>query len=139
VVDQIRCIGRDPDVISETVAHAHSLESSQLAALDVERHGLERDLARWNGEVRDLVQRIIPGDDETPSTARLALADLQERIRGAERRATEIREQEISLNRSIVDESEVTKSLAMFDPVWDSLTPREPRLAHVSRARITRS
>jgi site-specific DNA recombinase len=123
VVDQIRCIGRDPDVISETVTHAHCLGNSQLAAFDVERHGLERDLARWNDEVRNLVQRIVPGEEESPATARLA--DMHDRIRGAERRATEIRGQVIALSRSIVDENDVAKSLAMFDPVWDSLTPRE--------------
>jgi site-specific DNA recombinase len=53
------------------------------------------------------------------------LADLQDRIRGAERRATEIREQVLALRRSTVDESEISTALAMFDPVWDSLAPRE--------------
>jgi len=123
VVDQIKGIGRDPAVISETVAQAYELGRSQVTALDAERRGLERELSRWNDEVRKLVQQIAPGDEDTPATARLA--DLQERIRGAERRATEIREQLVTLNRSIVNETEVARALAMFDPVWDSLTSHE--------------
>ena len=50
---------------------------------------------------------------------------MQERIRGAERRATEVQEQLLALSRGVVDETEVGKAMAKFDPVWDSLTPRE--------------
>jgi site-specific DNA recombinase len=123
VVDQIRCIGRDPTLIQETVAQARGLGESQLATLEAERGGLERELSQWNGEVGKLVRQIEPNDTNTPETARLA--DLQERIRGAERRATEVREQMLGLSHSIVNETEVTNAMAMFDPVWDSLTPRE--------------
>ena len=70
-----------------------------------------------------MVPQIAVGDENTPTAARLA--DLQERIRGAERRATEIREQVLGLSRSTVNEHDVAKAMAMFDPVWDSLTPRE--------------
>jgi site-specific DNA recombinase len=123
VVEQIKCIGRDPTLLHETIAQARSQGQSQVAALEVERRGLERELARWNGEIRTLLQQIVPGEGNTPSTARLA--DLQERIRGAEQRATEVREQVIGLSRDIVDQREVAKAMAVFDPVWGSLTPRE--------------
>jgi site-specific DNA recombinase len=130
VVDQIRSIGRDPTLIRETVVQAHSLVESQVAAFDAERRGLERDLTHWNGEVRKLLLQIAPNDADTPTTARLA--DLQERIRGAEQRATEIRGQVIALSRDIVDPCEVAKAMAMFDPVWDSLTPSEQaRVVHL--------
>ncbi|MDZ4657832.1 MAG: recombinase family protein [Bythopirellula sp.] len=123
VVEQIKCIGRDPTLLHDTIAQAHSHGKSQVAALETERRGLERELARWSGEIRKLLQQIVPGEGNTPATARLA--DLQERIRGAERRATEVREQVIALSRDIVDQREVAQAMAIFDPVWDSLTPRE--------------
>lgn len=123
VVEQIKCIGRDPTLLQETIAQARSQGQSQVVALEVERRGLERELARWNGEIRTLLQQIVPGDGNTPSTARLA--DLQERIRGAEQRATEVREQVIGMSREIVDQREVAKAMAVFSPVWDSLIPRE--------------
>jgi site-specific DNA recombinase len=123
VVEQIKCIGRDPMLLHETIAQVRSRGQSQVVALETERRALERELARWNGETRKLLHQIVPGEGNTPSTARLA--DLQERIRGAEQRAAQVRVQVIALSREIVDQREVAKAMAVFDPVWDSLTPRE--------------
>lgn len=135
VVDQIKSIGRDPTLLHETVAQARSQGESQVATLQTERRGLERELTRWNGEIRKLLDQIVPDEGNTPATARLA--DLQERIRGAERRATEIREEVVALSREIVDQREVAKAMAVFDPVWDSLTPREQtRVVHLLVERV---
>lgn len=123
VVEQIKCIGKDAAVLHETIAQARVQGRARVAELEAERHGLERELQKWNGEVRKLVEQIAPDDRNTPAVSRLA--DLQERIRNAERRATEIREQVIALSRELVDEREVARALSVFDPVWDSLTPRE--------------
>ncbi|GIW80432.1 MAG: recombinase RecB [Gemmatales bacterium] len=123
VVDQIKGIGRDPAVLNETIGQARVQGRARVAELEAERQGLERELQRWNGEVRKLLEQIAPDDRNTPAVSRLA--DLQERIRIAERRATEIREQVIALSRELVDEREVARALSLFDPVWDSLTPRE--------------
>jgi site-specific DNA recombinase len=123
VVDQIKCIVKDPALLNETVAQVQYQSRTSLAELETERSGLERELGRWNNEVHKLLEQIAPGDIDTPATARLA--DLQDRIRISERRGTEIREQVISLNRNLVDQQEVAKSMSIFDPVWESLTPRE--------------
>jgi len=53
------------------------------------------------------------------------MADLQDRIRAAEQRATQVREELIALGRQLVDEKEVAKALTLFDPVWETLSPRE--------------
>lgn len=123
VVDQIRAIGRDPDLIRETAAQARQQAEAELAALEAERANLERELARWNAEVRDVLAHVGPSDADSPAVARLA--DLQDRIRGAERRATEVREQMHAICSRSVDQQEVAQTLARFDPVWSSLTPRE--------------
>ena len=123
VVDQIRAIGRDPEMVRETVVQARQQAESELAALEAERAGLERELARWNADVRDVVAQVGPSDADSPAVARLA--DLQERIRGAERRATEVREQIHAISAKSVNHQEVAAALARFDPVWNSLTPRE--------------
>jgi len=70
-----------------------------------------------------LVAAIAPNDSDSPRIARLA--DLQERVRGAERRATEVREQIVALSRSLIDEQDVANAMSVFDPVWDALTLRE--------------
>ncbi|MEX1231120.1 MAG: recombinase family protein [Planctomycetaceae bacterium] len=123
VVDQIRRIGRDPDLIRETVTQARGQAQSQLAALGAEQASLERELGLWNGEIRDVVAHVGPDDADSPAVARLA--DLQERTRRAERRATEIREQMRAINARAVDQNEVATAMAKFDPVWNALTPRE--------------
>ena len=123
VVDQIKCIGSDPALLDETIAQAKKQGQVRVVELEAERRGLERQLGQWNAEVRKLLDQIAPTDGNTPATARLA--DLQERIRLTERRATEVREQVIALSHKLVDEREVAKAMSVFDPLWESLTPRE--------------
>jgi site-specific DNA recombinase len=53
------------------------------------------------------------------------VADLQDRIRVAEQRSTQVREELIALERDLVDENETARALAVFDPVWETLAPRE--------------
>jgi site-specific DNA recombinase len=118
VVEQIKCIGKDPRLLNETFAQARAQAGAQIGELDAERRGMERELGRWNAEIRGLI-----GDASPSAIARLA--DLQERIRDRERRATEINELTIALGREMVDEQEVAKALSTFNQVWDSLTPRE--------------
>jgi len=123
IVDQIKGIGRDPSVLHQVVSEVHSQREVQVGRLESEQRGLERDLAHWNSEIRRLVLQIVPGEENTPATDRLA--DLQERIRSAERRATESREQVLALNRNNIDQRQVAEAMAAFDPIWDSLAPRE--------------
>lgn len=123
VVDQIRSIGRDSDLIRETASQVHEQANSQLVVLEAEQASLERELARWASEIRDVVAQVGPGDEDSPAVDRLA--DLQERTRTAERRATEIREQIRVISGRTIDQSEIAAAMASFDPVWDALTPRE--------------
>jgi site-specific DNA recombinase len=123
VVDRIRRIGQDPSLIQETINQAQKIGQQQSAALATERRSLERELSQTNREMKELLATITPSDQETPATAHLA--DLQERIRNAERRATEVREQILQLARIKIDGPDIIKALQNFDPVWESLAPRE--------------
>jgi site-specific DNA recombinase len=53
------------------------------------------------------------------------MAGLQGPIRSTEPRATQVREEPIALGWQVVDEKEAARALALFDPVWESLSPRE--------------
>ena len=86
------------------------------------------NVAAWNAnwpagttEVRKLVHQIAPGDEDTPATP--GWPTCRSGFAVAERRVTEIREQTLALNRNIVRRARVAKAMAVFDPVWDSLTP----------------
>jgi site-specific DNA recombinase len=123
VLQQIRLIGKDPTVVAETFAQADVQASQRIAELDLERRALERDLAAWNADVRTLAVQIGAKDQNPSALARLA--DLQDRLRGGERRLTEVREEIATYQRQRLTEHEVETALAAFEPVWESLTPRE--------------
>jgi len=120
VVDQVRAIGKDSALVAETIRQTRKQAETRIAELETEQAGLEKDLARHNADLRKLAGQIARN-----GTAADRMADIQERIRVAERRATDVRKELIALGRELVDERDVTRSLALFTPVWDSLSPRE--------------
>jgi site-specific DNA recombinase len=123
VLRQIRCIGRDPDLLHQTLAQARKQEDERMAELDAERRVLERDLARWHADMQRLSGQL--GNTEGDRSVVSRLADLQERIDMAERRLAGVREQVQEVRRQGIDEEEARQALSAFDPVWASLTPLE--------------
>jgi site-specific DNA recombinase len=122
VVKQLRSIGRDKALRDTTFAAACAQGHARVEELTSERHGLERSIEGWHAEIHALVAAgAVNGG--TPDIARMA--DLQERIRLAERRTTEIHEEIHALEGARVSEDEVRSALSAFDPVWETLTPRE--------------
>jgi site-specific DNA recombinase len=119
VVDQIRHVAQNPELVSETLQQINAQQQEQVAALQSELTVLGRDLAHWNNELFEVSQATT----RPHATARLA--DLQERIASAERRMTEVRDQLAVASSTHIDEGEVTEALAKFDDVWSILTPRE--------------
>ena len=119
VVEQIKAIGRDPTLLDATLKHARKQAEESIGTLEQERAALERELKRHCREVRTLAVEV------TTSNGASRLGDLNERIRVGERRMIELREQIVVLSREIVNESEVAAAMAAFDPVWETLTPKE--------------
>ena len=139
VVDRVRAIGKDDKALAATLAQARKQNEAGLAALQAERRRLERELALHGAEVRKLVAHAgdsgATGGGDSPAAARLA--DLQDRIRAAEQRATEVREQIIAIGDKAVDGNELARALSLFDPVWDSLSPGEQgRALHLLLERV---
>ena len=65
------------------------------------------------------------------------MADLHDRIRVSQQRATEVHDQIISIGRELVDAREVTQACSLFDPVWETLAPREQaRVLHLLIERV---
>jgi site-specific DNA recombinase len=120
VVDQIRGIGKDPALLAETLEETRAQAEARIRELEVEQRGLKRDLGHHNVELRKLA-----GVPATNGTTTDRMADLQDRIRAAEQRGTQVREELAALGRELVNEGEVAQALAVFDPVWESLAPRE--------------
>lgn len=122
VVQQLRGIGRDSALREATFASACAQGNARVEELKTERRGLERNVEQWQAEIHALVTAGA-NNGSTPDISRLA--DLQERIRLAEQRSTEISEEISALDGEKVSEGEVESALAVFDPLWESLTSRE--------------
>ncbi|MFO0903725.1 MAG: recombinase family protein [Pirellulales bacterium] len=117
VIDEIKCVGRDPQLIRETFAHVRHQAEEQIANLKSERAGLVRTLRDSHGEMGQLAAVSTPGNRR--------LIDAQDRVRDAEQRVTQIDDELAKLTEDLVDEREVASALADFDALWASLAPRE--------------
>ncbi len=124
VIEHIRNIGNNETIVAATIDKARSETVERLKELGIELRGNERELKRLHNRVRKVV-----GDSPTRSSGESMvtehLADLQDRIRTLEQRNTEIHEDIMSLQREAIDVSDVERALSVFDPVWETLSPRE--------------
>jgi len=135
VVAQIKSVGRGPELIAETVRQAHGQALKQIELLGREERWLERDLVDRHHNLQETVKAPIAEADSGLATARLA--DLQEQIASAERRLTEVRNEVQHLRRDIIDEADVARAVAEFDPIWEALSTHEQaRLLHLLIKRI---
>jgi site-specific DNA recombinase len=119
VVDQIRCIGRDPDLIRETVQQVHQHLNESRKALTAERTLLQRqvksdhDALTAASSLMDAVERVS------------VLATVQERLRTAEQRLSEVDSERTRLEQNSLSDNDVAQALREFDQLWQALAPRE--------------
>jgi len=131
VVERIKCIGRDPGVLAETIRQAQEQNKRDLAALGEEQRILDKDMAKRSAEVRRLAASANTAADAGQ------LGRIKEQIATLEKRATEVRERIIAVSRERVDQREVEAAMSVFDPVWETLTPREQaRIIHLLVERV---
>ena len=124
VIDYIRGLGSNIDIFSETVSAVRDQNENRLHDLETERRANERELKRLD----DRLHALVSDNSALRTDSRLVtdqMADLQDRIRFLEQRMTVIREEIIDIQRKTLDEEDLKKALNAFDPVWESLAPRE--------------
>jgi site-specific DNA recombinase len=132
VVDRVRAIGTDTTLRAEVLRQARAATQEQADRLAGDRRGLETELRRHAAEVKRLV-----GSTQRASATTARLAELQELTTDTEQRLAEVKAQQAALERDRVDEADLTAALAAFDPIWDSLTPREQaRVIHLLVERV---
>ncbi len=137
VVEQIRAIGRDPDVRRETFRQALSQVAGQRRSLKLEAKRLAKDIARTKGEVERLVRAVSKASAGASQALLGALAKAQDRLGTVERRLFEVHQQEEDLDALRVDEDDLGRTLERFDPIWDVLlTPEKERILRLLIDRI---
>ena len=120
VVERIRAIGQDEELLARTVSHARREHEARARELAVEKTEAEKALRRHNAELRRLLGEQ---PDDRGVSDRLAI--LHDELRDAERRLTDVRERTVAVERERIDEHDLAAALGHFDPVWDALFPRE--------------
>ena len=132
VIDQIKSIGRDTDLLAEALNECRRQREEAIAALKTEERALKRELNRFITDLRSLASTA--GQN---GTATDRLADLQDRIHSTEQRATQVQEKIIKLTSELVDAGEVDDACMRFEPVWETLAAREQaRILHLLIERI---
>lgn len=119
VVAEIKAIGRDRALVAATVAESRRLVQMGVKRLKAERAAIERQRPADDAELAGLAA----AGAHNGNGARLD--QVQERIGLAERRRTEIDDEQAKLMAADVSEKQVAAALGEFDAVWSALTPTE--------------
>jgi site-specific DNA recombinase len=136
VIQHIRGIGRNEELIAAIAAKIREKGNSRLSDLETEQRIGARELERLNARVQKLVgESFAPG--ATKSLAIDHLADLQDRIRAMEKRMAAIGEEILAIQRQALRSADLEDALEEFDPVWEALSPREKaQILHLLIERI---
>ena len=120
VVDRIRQIGRDPELIAEVVRQAMLRLEEHRKALVAEQRQLGKDLKRERASLRRLAAGQHRNGD---SSARIA--EVLQRVETIEKRLAAVARDLQIAEEQIISESQVAAALSQFDSVWDALLPGE--------------
>ncbi|HNO79732.1 MAG TPA: recombinase family protein [Phycisphaerae bacterium] len=132
VIDEIRCISQDSDLLRETLAEAREQVESAIKRLTGERREIEQALAQTHADLRKAVTSPNGASATAPR-----IAELNDRVRDAEQRVVEIDTKLSELKNELVTEADVETAFADFDNVWQALSPREQvRLVHLLVSRV---
>jgi site-specific DNA recombinase len=123
VLQRIRMLGTDPTLQAEVLEQARRQAEARQRELAGEERGLERDLTTWSRDLLKLSARLKPGEDNGTLIERLA--DLQQRIGNVEARVKKVKAQVLEAQKGLLDEDQAAEALALFDPLWERMTPRE--------------
>ena len=136
MVEQIRCIGRDPALWRETFAQARAQADGPRGGAGGGTRGLERDLGGWHDEVRTLRRGGGPGGrrPRRGPAGRPAGAAPRCRASGRGRSTSEIAGPRPRADRT---RTRSDAALSAFDPVWEIAAPREQaRIVHLLVERV---
>lgn len=132
VIDQIRSIGRSSEPVAQMLAQAGGQVKLPIAELEAEQSRLQEKLIRYRTEIRAL----NGGDSQHADGSTARMAELQEWIRAAERRGSELDDQLRGLREHLINEDDLKLVLAAFDPNGERFSDR--RQVHVLQRLVQR-
>jgi site-specific DNA recombinase len=119
VVDRIRTIGRDPELLAGTIEQVRRQRDELIVRLEAERHELSRVLRAKKASLRR-AKGQTNGESSDPS-----YGEIDARIREITARLEAIPDENKAARRTTIDEDGIRSALEAFGPVWESLWPAE--------------
>jgi site-specific DNA recombinase len=119
VVEQIKCIGRDPKLVAATLAQVRQQSKQAIRRLTKEKNALQRQRRADEAELLRLMAKPATNGEGA------RLAEVQQRLEASGRRLAAIEGELVQLADQDIDQAAVTAALADFDVVWESLSPRQ--------------
>lgn len=129
VIDRVRAIGRDPDIVAATIAAARREWDDKKSTLAADLRRLDLDGHRRATE--RAILSAAAGGGATPDLTQRRLAKVDELLAQIATRRDELRAELVLVEKGHLDEADLRTALAGFDQVWAELLPRE-------RARVIR-
>ncbi len=120
VVEQIRCVGQDRSVLAETLSASRAQADAAIEQLEAELRIVNRGLGRNHAEIRRLATT-----EPASSASAGRISDLNDQIREADRRASEITTTVDRHRAEVLSPADLQAAFADFDNVWTALAPRE--------------
>ncbi len=120
VVEHIRGLRNSDEVLYATLEKCREQTLRRLGELKTEQRSHEGETKRLHTELGKTA-----GAGLSPQAGASRLADLNDRLSTLAQRMAIVREETTHLKTGMLDEREVRATLADFDPVWETLTPRE--------------
>lgn len=124
VVEQIRAIGRDPDLLAETARQARLQRDEMVARLGAENRELRREL-RGKKATLARYRASAVNSGKLGHVAASKLPAVEERITVIEARLKAVFSELEGARRLDVSEQGIRYALEAFGPVWESLWPAE--------------
>jgi site-specific DNA recombinase len=132
VVKQIRAVAERPEMLARVTEILQQQRSQRAPAIEQELAQLTGEHRRCREEGRRVLQVIGEGNARQSSMAAARLAELDEQAQQLEHRMAELRDELATIARKTVCMDEVQRAIALFDPIWDMLFPRErSRILHL--------
>jgi hypothetical protein len=137
VLERLKHLGRDPDLIGEVLAEAARLGREEIPDLRREAQTLNLEQQRTRADAKGLIAAFMSGGSGGGGIVKERVRELDERAGQIDRRLVEIQSAIARLEETAVDEAEARAALEAFDPIWGALDLRErERFLHLAIERI---
>jgi site-specific DNA recombinase len=129
VVQQIRRIGQDPDLVEQVYAEALRQQKADIPKLEAEHTQLLRQRRRKGEEIKRLIAVLADADQPLVSVTE-HLRETEVAVARLDTRLAELKDQIALIRSQTIDSDHLRETLAQFVPLWEVLHPEE-RIAFV--------